>query len=70
MLPYQNPILYYPILLYYSNLNKTNHRMALDFKELKKELKGIEVLSKENLDIQTWYSDIVKILLISLNNFN
>ena len=58
MLPYQNPILYYPILLYYSNLNKTNHRMALDFKELKKELKGIEVLSKENLDIQTWYSDI------------
>jgi len=30
----------------------------IDFKELKKELKDIEKLSKENLDIKTWASEI------------
>jgi len=30
----------------------------IDFKELKKELKEIEPLSRENLDIKTWQSDL------------
>jgi len=63
----QNPILYFPILLQYIDYHPiNNHRMSIDFKELKKELKEVEVLSKENLDIQTWYSDIQ--LWIELHN--
>ena len=30
----------------------------INFKDLKKELKGIEKISKENLDIKTWKSDL------------
>jgi len=32
--------------------------MSFDFKELKKKLKEVEVLFKENLDIQTRYLNI------------
>ncbi|ORY70730.1 hypothetical protein LY90DRAFT_504063 [Neocallimastix californiae] len=49
-----NPLLY--LILY--NTNLMNHRMSFDFKELKKKLKEVEVLFKENLDIQTRYLNI------------
>eukprot|EP00833_Pecoramyces_ruminatium_P012611 jgi/Orpsp1_1/1186643/evm.model.d7180000052195.1 len=35
-----------------------NHQKQISFKELKKELKDIEPLTKENLDVKSWSSDI------------
>ena len=37
-------------------INNNNHR--INFRELKKELKDIEKLSKENLDIKSWASEL------------
>jgi len=35
-----------------------NQQEQISFKELKKELKDIESLTKENLDVKSWASDI------------
>lgn len=40
-----------------SPLNNTN-QARLNFRELKKELKSIEKLKKETLDIRSWASDL------------
>lgn len=51
--------LFYLYTIYlHTLLLKMDHNDNIDFKELKKELKDVEKLTKENLDIKTWESDI------------